>query len=509
MGIISKKEILKERSAGILLHITSLPGSAYVGDIGRPAKRFAEFLHKSGQSVWQLLPLQPVAAHQGFSPYSSASAFAGNPMLISIDALREEGLLKKQEVSNTTARSKAEFEKAHQYKEKMLTIAYQRWKQTSTTAQNGVFEEFCREEQGWLNDFTIYSSLKKAHRDAPWYKWPKEYKSRNPQALEHFAAQRADEIRRLKWIEMIFHKQWKELHQYCRSLNISLFGDMPFYVAHDSADVWCNPEIFSLDKEGTLTSVAGVPPDFFNEDGQLWGMPLYNWKKLEETGYRWWMERLKKNLSYFDLLRLDHFRAFASYWAVPAKERSAKAGTWKAGPGKAFFDQLKSELGNLPLVAEDLGEIDAAVYELRDAVNLPGMNVFQFAFADDWPQSPYLPHNHVPHSLVYTGTHDNDTTLGWFRSTEPAERKNISAYLRHKANSTNIVESFCRLAYMSVSKLAILPMQDLLGLGSEARMNKPATPDANWIWRLKEGQLDTKLEKKLIRWMHMYGRLIV
>lgn len=497
----------KERSAGILMHITSLPGPAFIGDIGPAARLFAEFLHRSNQTYWQLLPLQPVGADQGFSPYSSSSAVAGNPLLISPELLVDDGLLDQNDIiTEKEPTGKSDYRSATAYKEKLLDKAYSNWLNNSTKDDEDTFTAFSEQQAYWLTDYALYTVLKNIHNNKPWYEWPDQYRNRETKSLDEISHAHADEISKVKWIQMIFDRQWRQLNDYCESLQIKLIGDTPFYVAHDSADVWCNREIFAVDEKGQLTQVAGVPPDLFNDEGQLWGMPLFKWNVLKKNNYSWWIERLKRNLDYFDIIRLDHFRAFSSYWSVPAGSANAKSGKWETGPGKDFFDAVKNTFGNLPFIAEDLGEIDDNVYILRDELQLPGMNVLQFAFGDDTWQSPYLPHLHTTNSLTYTGTHDNNTTRGWFRELSAAERKNISDYLGIKVTEKNISDHLCRTAYMSVARLTIIPMQDVLDLSTDARMNMPATAGDNWQWRLKKELLTRNIEKKLNHWCRCFGR---
>lgn len=496
-----------ERSAGILMHITSLPGPAFIGDTGPAARSFAEFLHRSNQAYWQLLPVQPIGADQGFSPYSSSSAVAGNPLLISPELLVDEGLLDKNDILTGQANAdNTDYPAATKYKEELLDKAYQNWLNSSTGDMTDAFMQFTEKQAYWLTDYALYSVLKKIHKNAPWYEWPDNFKNRDARSLEEISRTHAREISKVKWIQMTFDKQWQQLNDYCESLQIKLIGDIPFYVAHDSADVWCNRDIFELDENGRLTGVSGVPPDLFNDDGQLWGMPLFKWDVLKEKQYGWWMTRVRRNLDYFDIIRLDHFRAFSSYWAVPAGSKNAKSGKWEKGPGTDFFDAVKNTFGKLPFIAEDLGEIDDDVYILRDKLELPGMNVLQFAFGDDMPQSPYLPHHHIRNSLTYTGTHDNNTTRGWYKERKSAERKNISEYLGIKVTEKNISDHLCRTAYMSTSKLVIIPLQDVLNLDESARMNMPASPGDNWQWRLKKDLLTRNIEKKLNNWCFYFGR---
>ena len=498
---------LIDRSAGILLHLTSLPGPVFTGDIGPSAKSFADFLWRCKQTVWQMLPIQPTTPEQGYSPYSSSSAIAANPLLISPDLLAQKKLIDAADVMNGNNNDmRADFNGARSYKEKLLDKAWLKWNETKTEESKKVFSVFCNNEGDWLHDYALYMVLKAKHGNRPWYDWPVKFRDRNIEALKQFESENAGELAKVKWIQMIFREQWHEFRSYCNDRSIRLFGDIPMYVAHDSADVWSNRNIFTLNPDGSMSEVAGVPPDLFNDEGQLWGMPLFRWDVLKASGYDWWIKRLKKNFEYFDMLRLDHFRGFASYWSVPANAKSAKEGKWKQGAGANLFEVIYQSLGNLPFVAEDLGEIDEPVYQLRDELNLPGMNVLQFAFSDDMPESNYLPHNHQVNSVVYTGTHDNNTTLGWYKSLLRSERKNLASYMGIKISEKNISEQMCRLAYMSVSMLAVLPMQDILSLDESARMNMPATIEGNWTWRLDNKYLAASIEKKLNNWTFYFAR---
>jgi 4-alpha-glucanotransferase len=496
-----------ERSAGILMHITSLPGPAYIGDIGPAAARFADFLQESGQSVWQLLPVQPAVQEQGFSPYSSSSAFAGNPLIISLELLVRDGLLRPGDITRTASTARVDYKRALIYKEKLLRKAWLKWKTTASKIERTAFVEFCAKEHEWLEDYSLYNLYKLLNKSAPWYEWPAAFRDRDEQTAAKSKEKYSDELDYTRWVQMIFDRQWKSLHDLCNSMQIQLLGDVPIYVAHDSADVWSNRELFTLDDQGKMTGVAGVPPDLFNDEGQLWGMPLFDWDRLKQTNYAWWVKRLRKNIAWFDVVRLDHFRGFSSYWSVPASHKSAKGGMWIPGPGEHFFETVERELGSLPFVAEDLGEIDQPVYQLRDKFQLPGMNVLHFAFGDDMPKSTYLPHNHIANSVVYTGTHDNNTSVGWLKDVGKIEKQNLSAYTGTKITTANIADQFIRLAYMSVANLAIIPMQDVLSLGGEARMNMPASVSGNWSWRLQKKLLTPGVSTKLKGLAQTFARL--
>ncbi|HWJ26781.1 MAG TPA: 4-alpha-glucanotransferase, partial [Flavisolibacter sp.] len=392
-----------QRGAGILLHISSLPSPFGIGDMGHEAKLFAGFLYRSRQHYWQLLPINPTEAGQGHSPYSAISSKAGNPLLISPELLAGERLVDSNELTqyHLPQEAKADYARAEEIKNELFDKAYQNFISGNFASPKNEFEQFCTKEKDWLDDFAFYALLKKENGGKPWYEWKEEWKQRSEDALQKLLSDHEDEIKKIKWLQFIFFKQWKELKAYCNNLNIRLIGDMPFYISYDSADVWANKEIFALDENGNRTGMAGVPPDAFSADGQLWGMPVFKWDVLKENRYGWWINRLKKNIELFDIVRLDHFRAFDEYWEVSAGETTAKKGQWKPCPGKDFFETVQKELGELPFIAEDLGEITESVYQLRDAFGLPGMKVLQFAFGGDMPRSLHINHHHDQNFIVY------------------------------------------------------------------------------------------------------------
>lgn len=509
VAVLKLQDKENERGAGILMHITSLPSKFGVGDFGPQARKFAECLSRSGQKYWQLLPLNPTELGNGHSPYSSISSMAGNTLLLSPSLLEKEKLLQKEDLRSNVlpVKAQADFKKAEEIKRALFEKAYSNFKNRPSHPMHLPYRLFCEKEAYWLDDFSLYVVLKQSHQGKPWYEWPVEYKNRNLKALEKFAEGNRNEIDKTKWLQFIFSRQWHELKNYCNELNIQLFGDLPFYISYDSVDVWANPEIFCLNPEGKITGVAGVPPDYFNSDGQLWGMPVFRWDVLKKRNYEWWIKRIKKNMELYDLLRLDHFRAFADYWEVPASEKTAKNGAWKIGPGKDFFDTLKKELGELPFIAEDLGDISEAVSELRDRLKLPGMKVLQFAFGDDLPDSIFIPHNYTHDYVVYSGTHDNNTTVGWYRENAGrTERKNLKNYSGLEVKEKNVHEALARMAYGSVAKIAVLPIQDVLGLDEKARMNLPASTEKNWLWRLKTDQLNEEHEEWLLKLVRLFNR---
>ena len=498
-----------DRNAGVLLHISSLPSPYGIGDLGPEAKIFTDFLIRTGQRYWQLLPVNPTEAGQGHSPYSAVSSRAGNILFISPDVLLSQGLLSRNDIIQNTIMSgkKVDYESAEKIKKDLLNKAWQNFNDLKNEIMQREFESFCDAEREWLDDFALYTFLGRLHEGKPWYEWADEFKFREERAMEKLTREQKEALQAIKWLQFIFRQQWDHLKKYCNDHGVLLIGDLPFYVSYNSADVWSNQRFFSLDAHGKRVGVAGVPPDAFSADGQLWGMPVFRWDVLKEEGHLWWIDRLRNNCKLFDLVRLDHFRAFAGYWEVPASEATARNGEWKMGPGADFLQIVKEKLGELPFVAEDLGDIDETVLNLRDEFNLPGMKVLQFAFGDDFQESDYIPHNYDHNFIVYTGTHDNNTTLGWYRTEADNDMKQrIQKYFGQNVGENEIATAFCRLAMASVAKTVILPMQDILGLDENARMNTPSVAENNWSWRLLPGQIDPETENKLLDWTVMYNR---
>lgn len=496
------------RDAGILLHITSLPSAFGIGDLGPEAKNFVNFLNRCNQRYWQVLPLNPVSREQHYSPYSSVSSMAGNPLLISPELLVENGLLKNSDLSGyqIQTRNQVNFKKAADVREELFRKSSKVFFKNSRLTS--IFQKFCQRESYWLKEYALYEALKSHHDNRPWFDWEPEFRMRSAAALNKFSRKSAETLEYIMWQQFVFFEQWGALKEYANSSGIALFGDLPFYVSYDSCDVWANREIFSVDKNGMMTGVAGVPPDYFNSNGQLWGMPTFKWDILRKQKYDWWIKRLRKNMQMFDVLRLDHFRAFASYWEVPSKENTAKRGKWKEGPGADFFNTVQSIIGDAKFVAEDLGDIDDKVFRLRDSFGLPGMKILQFAFGDKMAESAYIPHNFTSNFIAYTGTHDNNTTVGWFtKDIKNKERKQISDYFGRPINERNIHVELSRLAYASIARTAILPLQDVLGLDESTRMNTPATTSGNWKWRFKKNALTKSIERRLAHWVSLYNRL--
>lgn len=490
------------------MHITSLPSPFGIGDLGPEARAFADFLERSKQKYWQLLPLNPTEQGQGHSPYSSISSRAGNPLLISPELLAVDQLLDSQELQQwyLPQEGKTNFPEVERVKSEIFEKAWNNFKQGKGQQLLEQFRQFCEKEAYWVDDFALYMLLKEQNQKQPWFKWSQEFKLRDRNALEKLARDNNDAIEKTKFLQFLFAKQWHELKSYGNAKGIKFFGDLPFYISYDSVDVWSHRDLFSIDEEGNMIGMAGVPPDAFSETGQLWGMPVFLWHVLKQQGYKWWIERFKKNVELFDLLRLDHFRAFADYWEVPASEETAINGEWKRGPRGELFNAVKSALGELPFIAEDLGEINEPVYELRDEFNFPGMKILQFAFGDNMAKSPYIPHNYSENFIAYTGTHDNNTIRGWFKHEGSQHHEQLEQYIGKRLTEDEIPCVMSRLAFGSVAYIAILPMQDLLGLDEDARMNTPASGENNWRWRLLPRQLTAEAENQLKELTIMYNR---
>jgi 4-alpha-glucanotransferase len=497
-----------KRASGIILHPTSLPGPYGIGDLGAGAYHWLKFLKKSGCGLWQILPLGPTG--YGDSPYQCFSAFAGNFYLISPELLLKEGLLTLQDIADLP-----EFPPDHvdygwviPWKTNLLDRAYDRFIELSNPVLANEYAGFRQQNAHWLEDFALFMALKEAHNGLPWPGWEPAIRSRHPDAIKQAQQNHAIAIERQVFRQFIFHRQWSALRQAAHSLGITIIGDAPIFVAHDSADVWANPDLFFLDPQGNPTVVAGVPPDYFSSTGQLWGNPLYRWPVHKSTGYAWWISRLKSVLSTVDIIRLDHFRGFAGYWEVPAGLPTAEKGRWVPGPGADFFQAVQAALGDLPLIAEDLGEITPDVVELRDRFKLPGMKILQFAFASD-ATDKFLPHNYTQNFVVYTGTHDNDTTLGWFRNVPKSEVRNALQYLglSSRGAEKRFSWTMLRALWGSVAMFALAPLQDFLNLGAEARMNYPGRASGNWTWRMPEDALKPGLLRLIKALNSTYGRI--
>ena len=491
------------RSSGVLLHPTSLPGRFGLGDLGGEAFAFVDFLAAAGQSWWQILPLGPTG--YGHSPYSAYSAFAGNPLLISLERLVECGELEPADIGGITmAEGVAHFGFVQGLKERLLRKAARTFAAEAPRSRRDAFDRFCLDQAFWLNDHAIFQALRRQFKDQSWSQWPEAIRRRKQSALHHWGTELAEAIHMHKYAQFVFFEQWDILKDYARRKGIGLIGDIPIFVAFDSADVWANPELFHLDETGQPTVVAGVPPDYFSKTGQRWGNPLYRWERMVEDDFSWWLTRFRANLALTDVVRIDHFRGFEASWTIPAEEPTAVKGSWEPVPGTALFNRLRWELGeDLPLIAEDLGVITPEVEALRDGFGLPGMNILQFAFGGD-AENPYLPHNLSQDSVVYTGTHDNDTTVGWWKGLNKAEQERVREYLGHDARE--MPWDLIRLAQASVARLCIVPMQDLLGLGADGRMNTPGEASGNWGWRYRPEELKPEIAERLARLADLYGR---
>ena len=492
-----------ERSAGILLHPTSLPGRFGIGDLGPQAYRWIDFLQDAGCGLWQVLPLGPTG--YGDSPYQSFSAFAGNPYLISPEALLEEGLLHSNDLVETPKfrAGKVDFGELIPWKLGVLDRAFIQSQANGLGELKSEFENFRSKHEFWLSDFSLFMAIKEAYGGGSWVNWPKPLLTREPGALKQAEEKYSTAIQRQEFRQFIFHRQWDALRNYAYHKNIRIIGDIPIFVAHDSAEVWAHPELFTLDDQGNPTFVAGVPPDYFSKTGQLWGNPLYRWEVHQADGYNWWLKRLSAVLGLVDIVRLDHFRGFAGYWEVPYGEETAVNGRWVSGPGEDFFAAVERSLGELPIIAEDLGVITPDVVNMRERFNLPGMRIVQFAFHGD-PKEPFLPHNHEVNSVIYTGTHDNDTSKGWYERVSEEEKSFYRRYLDR--DGKQIAWDLIRATWSSVAVFALAPMQDFLNLGNESRMNYPGNPSGNWIWRMSDSALSESLQLQIKELNFLYDR---
>jgi 4-alpha-glucanotransferase len=493
------------RSSGVLLHPTSLPSRFGIGELGSEAYRFIDFLVESSQQLWQVLPLGPTG--YGNSPYASFSALAGNPLLISLEQLQEQGLLTEEDFAALPefAFDNVDFEQVIKTKIPLLQKAYENFKAKASQVQQKEFTVFCDIKAHWLDDYALFMAIREAHEGASWHTWERNISKSHPEVLEQWRQRLESEVLFHKYLQFEFFRQWSKLKQYANAGGIQIIGDIPIYVAHDSADVWAHPDIFCLDEEtGEPSLMAGVPPDYFSETGQLWGNPVYKWEKLQQDDFGWWVQRFEALLEYVDIIRIDHFRGFEAYWAVKQGETTAIHGEWIKAPGEEFFQVLNDKLGKLPIMAEDLGIITPEVDALRDRFEFPGMKILHFAFGGG-PDNPYLPFIYSRNCVVYTGTHDNNTTVGWFNQISEQEKGNVLRYLGAQS-SEGIHWDLIRLALGSVANQAIIPVQDLLGLGGEAQMNFPSKAEGNWGWRYRPGALTEDLRDRLKSLTYTYGR---
>ena len=492
-----------ERSSGILLHPSSLPGKYGIGSFGQEAFRFVDFLEKAGQKLWQILPLGPTG--YGDSPYQCFSSVAGNPLLIDIDLLVKQGFVTSRDVkvAHKFSDDEVNYKIVIPFKFKILKKAHQAFMRKASLAQQDDYQAFCRINAHWLEDYALFMALKNHHNQVSWQEWGPEFKNRDQHALDEFARNNESEMGFRRFIQYLFFKQWAEVKNYANSKGIKIIGDIPIYISSDSVETWTQPEIFLFDENKRPVKVAGVPPDYFSATGQLWGNPIYNWDYQKQTNFEWWKGRIKANFELFDIARIDHFRGFAEYWAVPYGEETAINGQWEPCPGIELFTALKEEFGELPIIAEDLGVITDDVVALRERFGFPGMKILQFAF-DSGEDNDYLPHTYEKNFVVYTGTHDNDTISSWYKLASPENKKAVRDYLGHKPEDG--AWDFIRLAHSSVANMSVIPLQDLFGLGNSARMNMPGTTQGNWKWRFKKSDLSVSVANKLARLSKVYGR---
>ena len=495
------------RSGGVLVHPTCFPSRFGIGDLGIGAYAFVDFLVKAGQTIWQVLPLGPT----GFadSPYQSFSAFAGNPMLISPDQMVRDGLMPAELVREVPIfpSDLVDFGEIIEYKAHLLKQAFLLFENTKHAEQEKAYAKFCRKQKSWLDDFALFMALKGQHKETEggvWNSWPRAIAMRDPQAMQEWSQRLAGQIDFHKFTQYVFYNQWLALRRYANQRNIRIVGDVPIFVAFDSADVWANPELFYLEEDGSPTVVAGVPPDYFSETGQRWGNPLYRWDVLAKINYSWWADRLRIIFDQVDVVRIDHFRGFDAYWEIPAGEPTAIIGRWVNGPGVAFFQVIHETLGELPIIAEDLGVITPQVEQLRDQFDFPGMKILQFAFGGE-RNSNFLPHNFNHNCVVYTGTHDNETTVGWYQNSTSDEKDHVRRYVAR--DGTDIAWDLIRLAYASVADSAVVPLQDLMSLGNEARMNFPGKSGGWWRWRYTPEMLTDDIADRLRDLTYLFSRV--
>lgn len=492
------------RSCGTLVHPTSFPSKYGMGDFGDEAKTFIHFLEETNQTIWQMLPLGPTG--YGNSPYASYSAFAGNHYLISPDILQSKGLLELHETEQARlpVHTEAEYDKSYKIKDKLFKLASQRFYKNQSESDKKELREFQENNRFWLEDYCLFIACSKENNRIPWNKWAPELAQRKEKAINTFKKEHKEEIDYQLWLQFEFFNQWYDLKKYANERNIRVVGDIPIFVDHNSADVWGNPKFFEVDKQGNRVLVAGVPPDYFSETGQLWGNPLYKWDALEKADFSWWVHRFRQMFELFDAIRVDHFRGFDEYWEVPATEKTAVNGSWVSCPGEKLFKTIKKELGDLPIIAEDLGVMTPGVENLRDQFSFPGMKILQFAFNSD-SSNDYLPHNYPQNCVVYTGTHDNDTTLGWYNSAPSEEKHKVREYTR--SDGSEIQWELIRLGMLSVADQAIFPLQDYMNLDESHRMNIPGTAENNWLWRYNHKMLASVDRNRIKKFVELSNRV--
>ena len=495
----------RPRKSGILLPVSALPSRYGIGDLGPEALNFAGFLKDAAQTVWQVLPLTAIDGGSGNSPYSPTSAFAGSSLLISPEALAASGLISREDLGNAPAfdPSRVDYDRVREFKDGLLRKAWLNFKRTGARSE---YERFFADNRHWLEGYSFFAALKEHHGGRPWYEWPEDLKFRRHEALHRTWEAMSDTIEFHRFVQFVFFSQMTSLRSHLAERGIDLVGDVPVYVTRDCADVWLHPHLFELDEALDPVSVAGVPPDYFSATGQLWGNPLYDWNAMLAEDFRWWMERLRHLLTFFDRVRIDHFRGLVGYWSLPADAKTAEIGCWRSVPHERFFEVLRRDFPTLPFWAENLGVLTPEIEALRCDMGLPGMLVLHFAFGDP-ARNPYAPHNHMPVNVVYTGTHDNNTSLGWFEEDASSrEIANLSLYLGHEVSRHTAADEMVRIAMASVAETAVVPMQDHLGLGSSGRINVPSTPSGNWTWRMAPGQADSRLAGRLRALTELYGR---
>jgi 4-alpha-glucanotransferase len=508
MSSIKKKSpgLLTRRCCGVLLHVTSLPSRFGIGDMGNGARRFVGFLSDARQTLWQVLPVNP-SHHGSSSPYHIMSAFAGNTLLISPEDMLKDNLVSRNDLKAVPRfpAQRIDYMKVRFYKEALFRKAYIRFSRRSQI--DHAYVAFCQNNKDWLEDFALFQALKEYFGGKPWNQWPNSIRDREASALKEWRQRLAEGIGRAKFLQYIFFKQWFSMKRLCNDHGIMIFGDVPVYVDYDSVDVWVHPEIFKLNSKREPAVVSGVPPDYFSATGQLWGNPLYRWDVLKSTGYDWWVRRITQNLRLFDVVRIDHFRGFVAYWQVPANAKTAAHGRWVKAPAADFLRTLMRKFPDKPFIAEDLGYITPDVRKIMHRFKLRGMRVLLFAFGKDLASNPYAPHNHIKDCVVYTGTHDNNTVRGWFEhEAKSSEKRRLVQYLGREVTEEIVHWALVRLAMMSVADTVIIPMQDILGLGESTRMNRPATMQGNWKWRLRSGVPKPSVAKRLARLTELYGR---
>lgn len=496
---------MRTRGSGVLLHITSLPSPYGIGDLGPEAQRFADFLAEAKQSFWQVLPLNPTDPAFGNTPYNSISAFAGNYLIISPDLLMVEGLLLKDDLTHAPSNETGiDYPGVMAYKDRLLDRAFEHFKSRPPDEN---FRSFCSRNASWLDDYALFKSIKAAQGEKAWSSWPQGLRDRQKESLDKAKDELKERIERERFVQYTFFKQWNSLKERCNSREINIIGDIPIYVNYDSADVWSHQDLFKLDAEKRQVSSAGVPPDYFSTTGQLWGNPIYDWDALQKSGYSWWILRLEHNFSLFDFLRIDHFRGLVAYWEVPAGEKTAIRGSWVEAPHEDFFATIFRRFISAPIIAEDLGTITADVREVIERFEIPGMIVLQFAFGGETAKNPYIPHNHRKNRIVYTGTHDNNTTRGWFeKDASQEEKESLFKYMGRELSADQVSWEMARLCMASIADISVIPVQDLLGLGPDARMNFPGKTTGNYQWRLKSGQASSELAMKVAEMAKTYGR---